>query len=320
MKKTSLKEAVVAITYRCNSHCRMCNIWKIKDHFMEMSPGNYLSLPKNLRDINITGGEPFLRKDLKEIIQIIKNRCPKANIVISSNGFATELIIAQMKELIKIMPDIGIAISIDGIGEAHSKIRGIENGFEKAVGTIVNLKRIGVKNIKIGFTIGDYNARELFDVYNLCQKLDTELSLTVVHSSENYFGKENIIKDKTEIIQGLSWLIDKELSAWNYKNWGRAYFAWGAREFVKTGNRVLPDYSGLLSIFIDPAGTIYPCDVSTKKIGNLRDVDSLKEFKKSDVSGCEKSWMVCTARQSIKKHFIQVIWWIIKHKFLGVKI
>lgn len=320
MKKTRIKEVVVAVTYRCNSRCRMCNIWKIREHVGEIIPQDFLHLPKNLKDINISGGEPFLRKDLKEIINVIKNRCAKANVVISSNGFATDLIISQIKEIIKIMPSIGVAISIDGIGVAHSKIRGIENGFEKAVDTIVNLKKIGVRNIKIGFTIGEYNAQELLDVYFLAKKLGTELSLTVVHSSENYFGKDNAIKDKTEIIQALDWLIDKELSVWNYKNWGRAYFAYGAKEFIKKGTRILPDYSGILSIFVNPQGVIYPCDVSNTKIGDLKNIDNMEKMAANSLNGCEKSWMVCTARQSIKKHYIKVIWWIIRHKFLGFKI
>jgi MoaA/NifB/PqqE/SkfB family radical SAM enzyme len=320
MKKTSIKEAVIAVTYKCNSRCIMCNIWKIREHFGELTVGDFSNLPQDLKDINISGGEPFLRTDLKEIIQAIKNRCPEAKVVISSNGFATELIISQMREIKKIMPNIGIAISIDGIGQVHNKIRGIENGFEKATTTISKLRELGIKNLKIGFTIGEYNAKELFEVYALAKKLETELSLTVVHSSENYFGQENEIKNIELVVKSLNWLIEKELAAWNYKNWGRAYFAYGAREFVKTGERVLPDYSGILSIFVNPQGVIYPCDVSNQKLGNLKNINDIENIKISQLNGCEKSWMVCTARQSIKKHFIKVIWWIVLHKFLRQKI
>ncbi len=320
MKKTRIKEAVVAVTYKCNAHCQMCNIWKIKNHLGEITPDDLFNLPKNLKDINISGGEPFLRKDLKEIVGVIKNRCPKANLVISSNGFSTDLIISQMKEIVKIMPNIGVAISIDGIGEAHNKIRGLINCFEKDLTTIRKLKEVGVKNVKIGFTLGDYNARELFEIYKLSRQLETELSLTVVHSSENYFGKANPIKDKHEMLQALDWLIDKELSTWNYKNWGRAYFAYGAREFIKTGKRILPDYSGILNIFINPQGIVYPCDVSSKKIGSLKDFKNIEKINKADLNDCEKSWMVCTARQAIKKHYVKAIIWIIWHKFFRDKI
>ncbi|NLC30923.1 MAG: radical SAM protein [Candidatus Moranbacteria bacterium] len=320
MKKTSIKEAVIAVTYRCNSRCRMCNIWQIKEHSGELVAGDFSHLPLNLRDINITGGEPFLRGDLFEIIRVINKQCPKANIIISSNGFATELILSKMRQLLEIKPNIGVAISVDGIGEKHNKIRGIENGFEKVITTIKKLREIGVRNLKIGFTIGEYNPGELFGVYALAQELGTELSLTVVHSSENYFGKENTIKDKKEIVKALNWLIKKELSSWNPKNWARSYFAYGAREFVKTGERILPDYSGILSVFIDPQGVIYPCDVSNFKLGSLKNSGDIEKISIPQLSGCEKSWMVCTARQSIKKHFIRVIVWIILHKFLRKKI
>lgn len=320
MKKTRLKEAVVAVTYRCNSRCQMCNIWKIREHFGELTPQDFLNLPSDLKDINITGGEPFLRNDLLEIIRTIQNRCPKANIIISSNGFATELIVSKMKEILKINPDIGVAISIDGVGEVHNKIRGIEDGFQKATSTIRRLRGLGVKSLKIGFTIGEYNPKELYKVYELSKELNTELSLTVVHSSENYFGKENEIKNSELIIEALNWLIKKELSGWNYKNWGRAYFAYGAREFIRTGERILPDYSGILSIFVNPQGVIYPCDVSTQKLGNLRNSNDIENIKAIVPNDCEKSWMVCTARQSIKKHFIKVIWWILVHKFLKKEI
>lgn len=318
MKKTSLKEAVVAVTYRCNSKCRMCNIWKIREHQNEIAADDFLNLPATLKDINITGGEPFLRPDLALILAKIKKRCPAARVIISSNGFATELIAKQMKEIIKIMPEIGVAISIDGIAQSHNEIRGVADGFAKTLVTIGKLKDLGVKHLKIGFTIGEYNAGELFEIYQLAEKLEVELSLTVVHSSENYFGKDNSIKDKQAIVESLNWLIEKELRSGNYKKWARAYFAYGAREFVKTGKRILPDYSGKLSIFVNPQGKVYPCDVSNQIMGDIRDFDNL--IMQDSTKDCGASWMVCTARQSIKKHFIQVIWWILKHKFLGIKI
>lgn len=320
MKKTRLKEAVIAITYKCNSFCQMCNIWKIKEHPGELVAQDFLNLPMNLKDINISGGEPFLRKDLKEIIIVIKERCPSAKIIISSNGFATNIIISQMQEIIEIMPNIGVAISIDGIGEVHNKIRGIAGGYEKALKTIYGLKKIGVKNLKISFTIGEYNASELLVVYVLCQELKTELSLTVVHSSENYFGKENKINNTTKIIEALNWLIRKELANKKFKNWARAYFAYGAREFIRTGKRILPDYSGELSVFINPQGEIYPCDVSKQVMGNLKKLIEIENLKKPILNDCQNSWMVCTARQAIRKHFVRVIYWIVTRKFLGVKI
>ena len=89
-------DAVVAVTYRCNSRCIMCNIWQIKN-FPEINYEEYLKLPSSLRDINISGGEPFLREDLVDIVRVIKRACPKAKITISTNGLFVR---KQLKNLI----------------------------------------------------------------------------------------------------------------------------------------------------------------------------------------------------------------------------
>lgn len=311
-KGVGVKDAVIAVTYSCNSHCRMCNIWQMQNPPQLENIDNLNNLPESLQSINITGGEPFLYPNLEEGIWVITKRCPQASLIISSNGFATERIIATAKKLIRVKSDIGIAISLDGVGEAHAAIRGIPDAYAKVIATLKNLQSIGIKNLKVSFTIGDYNHQELPKVYALAREMRLEFSLAVVHSSENYFGQENTLNNKEAIIRELEWLIRQELSGWNFKKWARAYFAWGAIEFIRTGKRILPDYSGQLNIFIDPRGDIYPCDVSSQKIGNLSDP---KSFKKIDVSQeCEQSWMVCTARQAIKKHWFKTLAWILARK------
>ena len=56
-------DAVLAVTYRCNARCTMCGIWSSKP-VAELPPAAYARLPASLRDVNLTGGEPFLRDDL----------------------------------------------------------------------------------------------------------------------------------------------------------------------------------------------------------------------------------------------------------------
>ncbi len=311
---SSLKDVVIAVTYQCNSRCRMCNIWQIKNNISEPAPEDFLNLPKTLKSVNITGGEPFLRPDLDLIIAVVKKRCPGANIIISSNGFATDLIISQMQKIRDVDQEIGVAISIDGIGEAHDKIRGIDGGYFKVISTIKALKKLGIKHLKIGFTFGDYNITELPKVYKLAERLGMEFSLAIVHSSKNYFGKDNILKNKAAMTEQLDWLIKQELNSWNIKKWGRAYFAHGAKEFVRTGKRILPDYSGKFNVFIDPQGNVYPCDVSSDKIGSLNDFNNVGLGARNEQ--CKKSWMVCTARQAIKRHWIRAGLWIFTNKFI----
>ena len=52
--------AIIAVTLNCNARCTMCDIWKnqMKD---ELRPEEFAKVPSGLRDINLSGGEPFLR-------------------------------------------------------------------------------------------------------------------------------------------------------------------------------------------------------------------------------------------------------------------
>lgn len=303
-----IKDAVIAVTYNCNSKCEMCGIWQKKNN-CDSNPEIYLNLPKGLTNINITGGEPFLHSGLVKIFENIIKKSPLADIVISTNGFATGLIIKKMGQMYKIKKDIAVAVSIDGIGGRHNKIRAVENGYNKALSTINKLKSMGIKKLKVAFTLGDYNYDELKNVYELSRFLKLEFSISLVHSGKNYFAKQNRIVKKIDLLRAVNWLIEKELETHNHKNWGRAYFAHGICEFLETGKRILPDYSGALNIFIDPEGYIYPNSISDYKIGHLANLENGLKFAVTP-----ENWMICTARQAILKHWAKAGWWILKNK------
>ncbi|MCK5252009.1 MAG: radical SAM protein, partial [Thermoplasmata archaeon] len=124
----SPKFLIYQTTVRCNSKCRMCNIW-------QMEPGDELTLQefdrllmdpfmKGIRWVNLTGGEPFLRKDLPEMIDILAKRCPKLEIIaIPTNGFLPDRIEKAVERSIDLLEDtdvlLSVTVSIDGVGEQH---------------------------------------------------------------------------------------------------------------------------------------------------------------------------------------------------------
>lgn len=313
---STLSEVILAITYQCNSRCQMCGIWK-KIQPERISLEDVAKIPGDLKDINITGGEPFLHQNIVEIIKLLNDKSPTSSIIISSNGFAKELIISKIKEILKFKPTIGIAISLDGIGEKHNQIRGVAGGFEMIMQTLKELKKIGVEKIRLSFTLGDYNIDQLKPVYMLSKKIGIELSLTLVHSSSQYFNTQNFVNEKKLMANELDWLIKQELSSWSIKKWLRAYYAFGMKEFISSGQRILPDYSGTEGIFISPVGEIFPSDISEQKMGNLQDFDFSK-IDELQVKNEKPSWMICTARTAIKKHWMRAGIWIIRNKFLAL--
>src|SRR3989338_2077614 len=90
------KDAVIAVTYLCNSRCTMCDFWK-ETRRPTVVLDDFRKLPATLRDINGSGGEPFLHPQIVEIVRVLHDTCPKARITISTNGFLTDLSLKRVR-------------------------------------------------------------------------------------------------------------------------------------------------------------------------------------------------------------------------------
>ncbi len=316
-------DAVIAVTYRCNSRCVMCNIWQIKD-FPEVGPDLYLKLPASLQDVNISGGEPFLRRDLVEIIHNVKKACPRANINISTNGFLVDTIKRVLPKIKRVYPQIAISISVDGIGQMHEDVRRVPEAWNKVVETIQFCSELlGKKKVKVAFTLNDLNYKQLNEAYIWSKKLGIEFTMAVAHSSEMFFSKENVIDvDPGFLEEEFKKVIKKLLKSINPKDWARAYFVDGLLKIAKGKKRPLESYAGEDFFYLDPKADIYPSVVDNLIMGNLekanfKDVWFSAEANKAraDVQGFENNyWMVCTARSAIKRNPLKVANWIFQNK------
>ncbi|MCK5511102.1 glycosyltransferase [Candidatus Parcubacteria bacterium] len=322
-KKYTPKDATIAVTYLCNSRCTMCNIWQDKNP-QSLSKNDFYNLSPNLKYINLSGGEPFLHLELPEIVRIINKVSPKAKIIISSNGLATDLIIKTMKEIKKIDSRVGIRISIDGMKKTHDSMRGVNGIYEYAIKTVYRLKKINIKNLGLSFTIMNENAAELKDVYNLSKDLQIELALALVQNSEIYFTKnDNQLTYIDMVKDGLNYIIKQELKSANPKRWGRAFYNYGLLKYAEKGERLLKSGAAYDSLFIEPSGNVYPSNLINLKLGNIKK-DNLNNIwqsgkaravrEKIEKENITESWIICTIRGEMKKNVFKVLFWVMKNK------
>ncbi len=302
----------------------MCNIWQITE-FDDLPADEYAKLPDSLRTVNITGGEPFLRKDLVEVIRQVHKAAPKSRIVISSNGFLTDRVKQVMSEIRAFHPNIGIGVSIDGIGEVHDKVRGVKGSFEKAVATVKAVKSLGITDIRLGMTIVPENSHQVYDVYKLAKELGVEFTTTVAHNSGIYFRKtDNTPQTATDGLRtDLQRIGDEHLRSGTVKNWFRAYHLAGITDQSMRSDSAKKCAAGDRFYFMDPSGKVYPCIVMDKVIGNIRDVERFEDLITQEkavqvrkmVRGCkEDCWMVCNIRSLIASHPGDSVVWIVKNK------
>lgn len=308
----------IIVTYRCNARCYMCNTWKYPTkQEEEIDVTVYEKLPF-MNTINVTGGEPFLREALDDIICVLKKKTKR--LVISSNGFFTEKIL----NLFDKHKDIGIRISIEGLPKANDELRGIKNGFDHSIRTLVELYHKGIKDIGFGITVSDQNAKDMIELYYLAKMMGVEFATAAIHNSFYFHKFDNRFEHPEVAIKEFKKLINELLKSKRIKDWYRAYFNYGLINYIKGNQRLLPCEMGHDSFFLDPHGEIYPCNVIEESMGNLKE-KSFEEIWNSSSAGemrkkvrsCEKNcWMIGSVSQQMKKYIWKPSIWIVMHKFL----
>lgn len=318
------KEAVVAVTYRCNAKCSMCNIWKETDH-VEIASNEYAKLPRSLRTINITGGEPFLRSDLIELVHVMSKNLPNARLVFSTNGLLTERIVSTMEEIRGFHPNVGVGVSIDGRAALHDQIRGVTGMYDNALMTVKELKSRGFTDLRIGMTIIPENADEIPHIFEMSRELGIEFTTTVAHNSEIYFKKTDnigLVSDR-RIADPLRVLVRLQLQGYSVKDWLRAFHTNGIFDSDLRRNVATRCRAGKGYFFLAPNGDVFPCNVLNERIGNITQASEWNDLftpetrRKVDnaVRDCrDDCWMVCNTRSMIKAHPVRVCAWVLKNK------
>jgi len=141
-----IRTLIFFVTSKCPLNCKHCFYnGELNKNIKELTLEEIEKIADNLPDLEyleLSGGEPFARQDIVELVEIfVKRGIKKA--IIPTNGFLTNQIVSK----VQIMKDKGfnftILISIDGFEDLHNKIRG-RNCFNQAIKTFDELKKIGV--------------------------------------------------------------------------------------------------------------------------------------------------------------------------------
>lgn len=156
LSPSSLEMLIFFVTARCNSDCKTCFYWKNINGLPDLSIVRIKKISSNLGKINnilFSGGEPFLRRDLSEIVRIFVKNNQIKNLTIPTNGLLTKNIIETTAKILKENPDllVSVSVSIDGLSESHNKIRGVKNNFQTATDTLAKLLKLkeSFKNLSV---------------------------------------------------------------------------------------------------------------------------------------------------------------------------
>src|SRR5262249_33184881 len=90
------------------------------------------------RKLWLSGGEPFLRDELAEIVGMFVRRNGVRNVNLPTNGLLPEKIFPAMDRMLELCPEASIDLnfSLDGIGQTHDSIRGVPNNYTRTLAVI----------------------------------------------------------------------------------------------------------------------------------------------------------------------------------------
>jgi radical SAM protein with 4Fe4S-binding SPASM domain len=319
-------EASIIVSYRCPMRCQMCNIWKNPSSTEKEFTARDLEKMPAVKLTNITGGEPLVRDDLDEIIEVVRRRSKR--ICISTSGYYVDRIL----ELSGKYPELGFRISIEGLSEKNDELRGRSGGFDRGLRTLLELRAMGRKDIGFGITVSNNNSRDMLWLYELARQLKMEFATAAFHNSYYFHKYDNVITNQDEVISNFTELIHRLLKENRPKSWFRAFFNLGLINYIRGGRRMLPCEAGSENFFIDPYGEVLPCNGMEKKywfetFGNIRTAGSFDDLWNSAqadkvrrmVARCPKNcWMIGSASPVMKKYIQHPLKWVVDNKVKSI--
>lgn len=326
-----------AITYRCNSRCKTCSIWQkyrkdpdllneeldlnqIKAFFDQVPYFTWLD------EINLTGGEPFLRPDFIILYRYLRNKFPRTRVIINSNGLESlkewDLDAEDMAQTI-------LVFSLDGLGSINDSIRGIKGSYEKVMKNILAFKkRYSALRIGISFTILPDNYSELKKVFQLSRELKLSFTMRFASKSEMYYNNVQLNTDWTpEQLERAEDQINSIIKELTRSRTIRnrffdldIFFYSKMVHYQRNQERLFQCFSGTQSFFMDPYGNIFLCIFSDFPVGNIKTApfekiwnsDLTKNIREDIKMNKCHCWTECETRPSLKRN-------IFKYKHYGEK-
>jgi len=287
------------VTENCNARCKHCLLGQRQGRVKgEVTIDEIERVSASMDDMLFftpTGGEPFLRKDLAEIVRIFHVNNHAVNVGIPTNGSMTARVVEQTRQMLDANPDLDlhIDVSIDGLPELHDEIRGVPGLFDKAVATYRALRDLErhYPNFStcVEVTVSSFNQHQLLDLYDYLKRevgVNTVFTLLTRGAPRDPTAKEFDIAKYEEFHRVLEEDNKKLILSGYYKmpfsdvlNAKRIVRPRIIARTVRERRFQIPCYAGALGGAMFSKGQVHPCELLLdKEIGNVRDYDY--DFKK----------------------------------------
>ena len=283
------------VTSKCNARCEFCfnleNVvnWKARQP-AELKLNEVQELAKKfgrLPYITFSGGEPFARTDLPDVVKAFHEHSKTMWLTIPTNGALTKRVVDGVFDILTTCPDLFLTIqfSIDSLHEAHDKSRKIKGGFDAMLKSLQGLSMLRkyYKNLRIQINTpyDTFNVQDIDKIREFCKaNIDFDQQFFYMFREDGTLisdANAHLADDYIKFIQDHDL---KECRERGRNLWGRAVRALQSVTYVDTKRIkkdkefIRPCYATQKFVTLYDDGTFTPCEVlATTSLGNIRDYE-----------------------------------------------
>lgn len=277
------------ITYKCNFDCVMCGMRHlIKREDFTYEDLNIILQDKlfhKIRSVGLNGGEPFIKEDLVQCVEVILKNLPELKkISIISNGFFTEKMcekLAQIKAMCKERKvSVSLSLSVDGIGEMQNFHRGNKWAWEKLQATASELlsnKQRYCDYLDIICTITKYNIYHINEVECWAEGLNIPVAYNIATENVRIDNHEKL-EDFTIFNDEKARMMAQEFFYCKFKQThSQKYFA--IYYFIRNRKRIaVCPCKNNEWVTLTPNCQLGYCATHSKELGNAKEVSAYQLF------------------------------------------
>ncbi|MBC7236985.1 MAG: radical SAM protein [Chloroflexi bacterium] len=302
---------VYFVTERCNARCRHCLLGQQhRSGEGELTIDEIEKISASMDRMLFftpTGGEPFLRADLPEIVRIFHLNNRALNVGIPTNGSMTARVLRSVKTMLDANPDLDlhIDVSIDGLPELHDEIRGVPGLFQRAIETYKQLRELERHYPKfstcIQVTVSSFNQHQLLELYDYLKRgvgVNTVFTLLTRGEPRDPVARDFDIAKYEEFHRVLEEDNKRLILSGYYKmpfsdvlNAKRIVRPQIIAKTVRENRYQIPCYGGTLGAAMFSKGEVLPCELRWRDvIGNVRDVeyDFMRLWRSPAAEACRR--------------------------------
>lgn len=274
----------ISTTFRCNSRCLTCNVYERPVD--ELSGGEwervFASLGRAVQWFTFSGGEPFLRKDLPEIIESAWRHCRPSVVNIPTNGTYPDRVVAGVERLAGTLrgTQLVINVSLDAVGERNDLLRGLPGDYELAGETFRRLKALAKPNLTVGLhsVISRHNVAEFPAIADALMAMRPDQY--IAEPAEERIELQTIgtgITPAPEAFDAAIGHLERRLRSRHDDGLPsltraiRLVYYRLARETIRRNEQTIPCYAAIASVHIAANGDVWGCCTRARPLGNLRE-------------------------------------------------